>query len=269
MTSPIGNDQPLWEPSTQTIEQANVTRYMQWLKQEKGLHFATREDVWQWSVNHLEDFWASLWEFFHIQASQPYDTVLTSHKMPGASWFPGARLNYAEHVFRNATELRPAILFRSERHSSIAISWHELSQQVGSVANALRQRGVRAGERVVAYMPNIPQTIVAFLACASIGAIWSSCSPDFGTRSVIERFQQIEPIVLFAVDGYQYNGKIFDRRPTIAELQQALPTLHTTVLVPYIDSAEEFEPGQWLRKLPKRPWISWLRYLDCFAGVWL
>ncbi len=246
MTSPINNDQPLWEPSATTIEQANVTRYMQWLVQEKGLGRGkpspyTREEVWQWSVNQLEDFWASIWDFFHIQASQPYETVLTSHKMPGASWFPGAQLNYAEHVFRHATTQRPALLFRSERHPSIAISWHELSQQVGSVANALRQRGVRVGDRVVAYMPNIPQTVVAFLACASIGAIWSSCSPDFGTKSVIERFQQIEPVVLFAVDGYQYNGKVFDRRPIIAELQQALPTLHTIVLVPYL--AEESEDG--------------------------
>jgi acetoacetyl-CoA synthetase len=253
MTSLMGNDQPLWEPAAETIEQANITRYTHWLEQEKGLDFATREDVWRWSVNQLEDFWASLWDFFHIQASQPYETVLSSHKMPGASWFPGAKLNYAEHVFRNATDQRPAILFRSERHERVAISWHELSQQVGSVANALRQRGVRAGDRVVAYMPNIPQTIVAFLACASIGAIWSSCSPDFGTKSVTERFQQIEPVVLFAVDGYQYNGKAFDRRPIIAELQQALPTLHTTILVPYL--AEEIEPRE-LRDV-----LSWTEIL--------
>src|SRR5207248_1993395 len=141
------------------------------------------------------------------------------------------------------------------------ISWHELSQQVGAVANALRQRGVKVGDRVVAYMPNTPQTIVAFLACASIGAIWSSCSPDFGTKSVIERFQQIEPVVLFAVDGYQYNGKIFDRRPTIAELQQALPTLHTTVLVPYM--AEEVEPSQGWHKesIPLQNVISWQEML--------
>lgn len=256
MTSPIGNDQPLWEPSAQTVEQANVTRYMQWLKQEKGQDIATREELWQWSVNHLEDFWASLWDFFHIQASRPYETVLSSHKMPGASWFPGAHLNYAEHIFRNATTERPALLFRSERHECIAVSWQELSQQVGAVANALRQRGVRAGERVVAYMPNIPQTIVAFLACASIGAIWSSCSPDFGIKSVIERFQQIEPVLLFAVDSYQYNGKIFDRRPIIAELQQALPTLRTTVVVPYIADEVGSEPDKH-KAQPLRDSIPW------------
>jgi acetoacetyl-CoA synthetase len=242
MLPSFDDEQPLWEPSIQTIEQANITRYMRWLEQEKGLHFTTREDLWQWSVNQLEDFWASIWDYFHIQASQPYETVLTSHKMPGASWFPGAHLNYAEHVFRNATEQRPAILFRSERHERIAISWQELRQQVSSIANALRQRGVQKGDRVVAYMPNIPQTVVAFLACASIGAIWSSCSPDFGTKSVIERFQQIEPVALIAVDGYQYNGKTFDRRPIIAELQQALPTVHTTIFVPYLSA--ELEPGQ-------------------------
>ena len=260
MTPPMGNDQPLWEPSAPTIEQANITRYSQWLAQAKGLHFATREDLWQWSVHNLEDFWASIWDFFHIQASQPYETVLSSHKMPGASWFPGARLNYAEHVFRYATAERPALLFRSERHAAMAISWHELSQQVSSVANALRQHGVQAGDCVVAYMPNIPQTIMAFLACASIGAIWSSCSPDFGTKSVIERFQQIEPVVLFAVDGYQYNGKIFDRRAIIAELQEALPTLHTTVLIPYI--AEEIEHGEGRHEAPPlRNVVPWREML--------
>jgi len=254
----MGNDQPLWEPSATTIEQANITRYMHWLKQEKGLDFATREDVWQWSVKQIADFWASIWDFFHIQASQTYETALTSHEMPGASWFPGARLNYVEHVFRNATEQRPAIIFYSERDACIPISWHALSQQVSSVANTLRQQGVKAGDRVVAYMPNIPQTIVAFLACASIGAIWSSCSPDFGTKSVIERFQQIEPVVLFAVDGYQYNGKTFDRRTTIAELQQALPTLRTTVLVPYLaeESGQGEHKAQSLRNV-----ISWKEML--------
>jgi acetoacetyl-CoA synthetase len=155
-------------------------------------------------------------------------------KMPGASWFPGAELNFAEHVFRNATSDHPALLFRSERHDMVEVSWSELKQKVGALAKALRDMGVQRGDRVVAYMPNIPETVVAFLACASMGAIWSSCSPDFGTSSVIDRFKQIEPKVLFAVDGYQYNGKGFDRRPIIAELQQSLPTLQKTVLVPYL-----------------------------------
>jgi len=207
---------------------------MQWLKREKGLNFQTRDDLWQWSVDHLEDFWASLWEYFHIQASSPYSAVLLERKMPGAKWFSGATLNYAEHVFRNATSSRPALLFRSERHAMVEVSWSELQQKVASIAQSLRAMGVQRGDRVVAYMPNIPETLMAFLACASMGATWSSCSPDFGTNSVIDRFKQIEPKVLFAVDGYQYGGKTFDRRPIIAELQQSLPTLEKTVLVPYL-----------------------------------
>ncbi len=236
MVTPFGDDQPLWEPAEALQQQANITHYMHWLEREKGLRFSTREDVWHWSVTHLEDFWASLWEYFHIKASRPYTTVLTERKMPGATWFPGAELNYAEHVFRNMSTQHPALLFRSERHPLVEISWEELAQKVAAIASALRTMGVRRGDRVVAYMPNIPETVVAFLATASLGAIWSSCSPDFGTSSVIDRFKQIEPKVLFAVDGYQYNGKAFDRLPIVAELQQALPTLHRTVLVPYLDS---------------------------------
>ena len=234
MATQFRGDSPLWEPSEGAKQQANLTHYMQWLRSEKGLRFDTRDQLWQWSVDHLEDFWASIWEYFHIKASKPYTAVLVERKMPGASWFPGAELNFAEHVFRSATSDHPALLFRSERQDMVEVSWSELKQKVGALAKALRDMGVQRGDRVVAYMPNIPETVVAFLACASMGAIWSSCSPDFGTSSVIDRFKQIEPKVLFAVDGYQYNGKGFDRRPIVAELQQSLPTLQNTVLVPYL-----------------------------------
>jgi acetoacetyl-CoA synthetase len=234
MVTPISEGLPLWEASEERKQQANVTRYMQWLAETRKLHFATREYLWQWSVTHIEDFWASLWEYFHIKASKPYKTVLVERKMPGAQWFPGAELNYAEHVFRNRTPDRPALLFRSERHEMVEVSWDELRQKVGAIAGALRRMGVQRGDRVVAYMPNIPETVIAFLACASIGAIWSSCAPDFGKDSVIDRFKQIEPKVLFAVDGYQYNGRTFDRFAVIADLQKALPTLQQTVLVPYV-----------------------------------
>jgi len=155
--------------------------------------------------------------------------------MPGARWFPGAELNYTEQVFRNASPSRPALIFQSERQPLVEVSWDELKQKVGLVANALRSIGVQRGDRVVAYMPNMPETLIAFLACASIGATWSSCSPDFGTSSVIDRFKQIEPTVFFAVDGYQYNGKPINRLPIISDLQAALPTLKKTVLVPYLN----------------------------------
>ena len=200
----------------------------------KGLSFATYDDLWKWSVINLEDFWESIWEFNKIQASQPYSQVIADRKMPGTKWFPGAKLNYAEHVFRWANLDTPALKFQSEIRPLTEISWGELSRKVASVATTLRSMGVKCGDRVVAYLPNIPETIIAFLACASVGAVWSSCSPDFGFRSVTDRFRQIGPKVLFAVDGYQYGGKKFDCEQTIATLQSSLPTLEHTILVPYL-----------------------------------
>ncbi|OLB45540.1 MAG: acetoacetate--CoA ligase [Ktedonobacter sp. 13_1_20CM_3_54_15] len=241
MGTASGDETLLWEPSEELKQQATLTRYMQWLEREKGLYVRDQEELWHWSVSHLEDFWASIWDFFSVKASRPYTSVLADRKMPGAQWFGGAELNYAEQVFRNASVGYPALLFQSERHPLRAVSWEELSRNVGSVANALRALGVKPGDRVVSYMANLPETVIAFLACASIGAVWSSCPPDFGTSSVIERFQQIEPKVLFAVDGYQYNGKEVDRRSVLSELQQALPTLHTTVLLPYLSKDTDTE----------------------------
>jgi acetoacetyl-CoA synthetase len=234
MAVPIREGALLWEPSENIKQQANLTKYMQWLESEKGLHFDDPEKLWEWSVISLEDFWASIWEYFQITSSKPFIDVLAERKMPGARWFSGAELNYAEHIFRNATASRPALVFQSEKKPLTEISWEELRQKVNTVAQALRAMGVQRGDRVVSYLPNIPEATIAFLAAASLGAIWSSCSPDFGTRSVIDRFQQIEPKVLFAVDGYFYNGKAIDRRTTITELQQSLPTLQKTVLVSYI-----------------------------------
>src|SRR6266704_78166 len=235
MATPIKDDTLLWEPSEETKQKSTLMRYMQWLESAKGLKFHTQEELGEWSGNKLEDFWASIWDFLQIKASKPYSTRLDERKMPGAHWFPGAELNYAEHVFRNAANDRPALIFQSERQPLTEIAWDELKQKVGSIANALRSMGVQRGDRVVAYMPNMPETLIAFLACASIGATWSSCSPDFGTSSVIARFQQIEPTVLFAIDGYQYNGKAVNRLPVISELQAALPTVKKTVLVTYLN----------------------------------
>jgi acetoacetyl-CoA synthetase len=237
--SAIDEGAVLWEPSAAFQQQSELRRYMRWLAERKGLNFSSYAELWEWSVADIATFWASLWEFFAIKASAPYAAVLAPaaapHSMPGAQWFTGAQLNYVEHVFRNASAAHPALIFQSERQPAVEMSWAELERQVAAVAAALRAMGVQAGDRVVAYIPNIPQAVVAFLASASLGAIWSSCSPDFGSPSVIDRFSQIEPRVLFAVDGYQYSGKAFDRRPTITELQQALPTLEHTVLIPHLD----------------------------------
>ena len=224
----------LWKPSSRTIDQANITAYMRWLKKEKKLDFETYTQLWQWSVKELESFWQSLWEYFQIEASQSYDQVLEERKMPQANWFSGSKLNYAQHIFRNRTEQRPALIFQSETQSLKEVSWAELGQNVAGIAAGLRHLGVQRGDRVVSLMPNIPETVIAFLACASIGAIWSSCSPDFGMRSITDRFKQIQPKVLFVVDGYQYGGKMFDRSQANQALQEALPSLQATVLVPYL-----------------------------------
>jgi len=225
----------LWTPPQALQDSSNIRAYMQWLATTRGLQFTTYDELWRWSVGELEAFWESLWEYFQIRSATPYSRVLSSHAMPGARWFEGATLNYVEHVFRRATPEHPAALFQSERQPLTPISWADLERQVASVAAALRGLGVGPGDRVVGYVPNIPQALVAFLAVASLGAVWSSCSPDFGSPSVIDRFKQIEPKVLVAVDGYQYGGKPFDRRAVVAEIQAALPTLEATIFVPYLD----------------------------------
>ena len=235
-TTIVSEGTVLWEPSEDFKRGTLAAKYMKWLESTKGLSLSDYQSLWEWSVTDIEAFWESLWEFFDIKASTPYTEVLSERKMPGASWFTGAKLNYAEHVFRNMSSDRPAIKFQSEFRKLTEISWDELHQKVASLAASLRNMGIRKGDRVVSFMPNIPQATIAFLACASIGAVWSGCSPDFGTRSVTDRFQQIEPKALFAVDGYQYGGKVFDCRPVIKKLQENLPTLERTILTPYVQS---------------------------------
>jgi len=225
----------LWEPSAELVERSRLREYTGWLEAERGLKFDTYDDLWRWSVDDLEGFWSSIWDFFGVQADGGYERVLGSRTMPGAEWFSGTSLNYAEHVFAGVDDAEPAILHASELRELGELSWGELRAQVAAAAAGLRGLGVQRGDRVVAYLPNIPEAIVAFLATASIGATWSSCSPDFGPASVIDRFAQIEPKVLFAVDGYRYGGKDFDRRETLAQLQAAMPSLGRTVVLPYLD----------------------------------
>ena len=216
----------LWQPSAELVERARLTEYMRWLAAERERSFSSYDELWRWSVEDLEGFWSSIWDFFGVMADGEPQSVLGDRGMPGARWFEGTRLNYAEHVFAGRDDgAEVAILHASELRELDRLSWDELRAQVAAIAAGLRALGVERGDRVVAYMPNIPEAIVAFLATASIGAIWSSCSPDFGPASVIDRFAQIEPKVLFAVDGYSYGGKRFDRRQVLAELQEAMPSL--------------------------------------------
>jgi acetoacetyl-CoA synthetase len=226
----------IWEPTPESIERAHITRYMRWLERERGLRFADYQALWRWSVTDLEGFWSSIWDFFGVRASKPYTRVLESERMPGAHWFPGAELSYAEHALARRDD-RVAIVARSETRGldrTTTLTYAELAQQVAAIRAGLARLGVRRGDRVVAYMPNIPETIVAFLATASLGAVWSSCSPDFGTRAVIDRFAQLEPKVLLTVDGYRYGGKAFDRAAEIAEIERALPSLKATIQLAYL-----------------------------------
>jgi acetoacetyl-CoA synthetase len=228
----------VWEPSPERVASATLTRYREWLNSSRGLVLGDYHDLWQWSVDSLEEFWASIWEFFDVRASEPYERVLTTRAMPGAEWFPGARLSYAGHIFRDRDPDAVAISHASELRPLDDWTWGELRARAGAVAQALRESGVVAGDRVAAYLPNIPETIAAFLGCASIGAIWSSCAPEFGVRSVVDRFAQIEPKVLLAVDGYRYGGKDFDRTEAVAELERQLPTVEKTVVLPYLAGGE-------------------------------
>jgi len=197
----------LWEPPAGMFQRALMSRFMR----ERG--FETYDELWRWSVEDLEGFWASIWDFFGVEGG--YERVLASAEMPGAEWFPGAQVNYAEHVFRGKDPDALAIVHASELREQAELTWGELRAQAARIAAGLRALGVERGDRVAAYMPNIPEAVAAFLATASLGAVWSSCSPDFGARSVIDRFAQIEPKVLLTVDGYRYNGRDFDRRETV------------------------------------------------------
>ncbi len=244
MNTPNSQAEMVWAPTDAHIRNANITAYTQWLERTRGLSFASYEALWEWSTTDIEAFWESAWEYFDIRTATPYTSVLSERKMPGAHWFSGATVNYVDQVFRHATTQRPAIVFQGEDGRKAEVSWAELERQVAALAASLRGMGVRPGDRVVAYLPNIPETVVAFLAAASVGAIWSVCSPDMGTVSVLDRFRQIEPSVLIACDGYRYGGKDYDRADIVTELRLELPSLRHTIVVPNLtgkDQAGRFE----------------------------
>ena len=212
----------LWTPLQERIERATLTRYERWLGETRGLEFDDYQALWQWSVEDLEGFWSSIVEFFDVRFEEPARAVLGSDSMPGAEWFPGARVSYPEHIFRDRDPGAVAIRHASELRPLGEWTWGGLRSRTAAIASGLRALGVGPGDRVAAYMPNIPETVAAFLACASIGAVWSSAAPEFGARSVIDRFSQIEPKVLLAVDGYRYGGKDFDRRPAVDEIASGI-----------------------------------------------
>ncbi len=238
----VAEPKVLWTPSDERIERATLTRYQRWLAEKHDLEFEGYHDLWRWSVFELEGFWRSIVEFCGVRFAEGGEKVLGSEAMPGASWFPGSRLSYAEHMFAGKDPRALALQHASESRELASTTWGELRDQTAAIASGLRALGVTAGDRVAGYMPNIPETVASFLACASIGAVWSSAAPEFGARSVIDRFSQIEPKVLLAVDGYRYGGKDYDRSETVERIAGEIPSLEKVVTLGYL-SGSGWEDG--------------------------
>ncbi|MCW2605432.1 MAG: acetoacetyl-CoA synthase [Frankiales bacterium] len=225
----------LWTPSPQRVQASRLTAFAQQVAERHGVDVGgDYEALWRWSVEHLEDFWALVWEHFAVGGS--YQQVLTTREMPGARWFPGAQVNLAEVVLRRRGP-GPALLAVDEDGTATTTSWDELRGRVGALAATLQRLGVRQGDRVVAYLPNVPAAVVGLLACASLGAVWSTCAPDIGAQSAVDRFGQLDPRVLLATDGYRFGGVDRDRRDAVAELLAGLPTVEAVVHVPFADDA--------------------------------
>jgi acetoacetyl-CoA synthetase len=230
----------LWEPDRKTVRDARVTHFIQWLAARGTLHPAGYQDLWQWSVARPAEFWAAIWDYFDVLGDRGPDPVLDGEVMPDVRWFPGATLNYARNALRTAwtDPQRTAIIFDTERTVGGSLSYAQLAAEVTRVARGLRALGVRRGDRVAALLPNVPEAVIGLLAAASLGAIWSSCSPDFGARSVIDRFAQIEPSVLIACDGYVYGGRQFSRAGMIRDVAAAIPGLSAVVTVDLLGGAD-------------------------------
>jgi acetoacetyl-CoA synthetase len=233
----------LWTPPADVRDRSRIGDFLRWLREHRGLDFAGYAELWQWSVDDLPGFWRSIWDYFDIVAYDQPTAVLERPVMPGARWFPGATLNYAEHVLRmpGLAPDDPVVIAYSQTREPVTLTKAQLREQVRRVRAGLRRLGVGRGDRVAAYAPNIPETYVLMLATASLGATFSSCAPEFGTRSVVDRWRQIEPSVLVAVDGYRYGDKPVDRRAEVAAIQEALPSLRHTVTVPYLGADGEWD----------------------------
>jgi acetoacetyl-CoA synthetase len=243
--SKAGEQQLLWKPSPAVRERATMTRFMHWAGARHGRELADYEQLRRFSLQELETFWADIWEFCEVRASKPYEQVLDTRAMPGAHWFAGAQLNYAENMLMRARRADDiAVLHAGELRPLQSLTWAQITEQVSALAGGLRALGVGRGDRVVGYMPNIPETLIAFLATASLGAIWSSAAPEFGARSVTDRFAQIEPKVLLCCDGYRHGGKDFDRLAVLENILAQLPSVQHTVLLPYL-APEATPPASW------------------------
>jgi acetoacetyl-CoA synthetase len=229
----------LWKPSDERVKNSNMYRFISFVNQRHGQHFTDYGGLYAWSVIHIADFWAAVWDFVGIRASRSYDQVIDDdRKMPGAKWFSGATLNFAENLLRFRDD-STALIFKGEDHPTVRMTYAELYDVVAGLAKSLRALGVVPGDRVAGFMPNLPETVVAMLAATSLGAVWSSCSPDFGIKGVLDRFVQIKPKVLFVANGYYFKGKSIDSISRVAEIIKALPSIEKVVVVPYTDQTPD------------------------------
>ena len=228
----------LWEPPAEAWTSTQIGKFAQWLTAERGLRFRTYSDLWEWSVADLEEFWTAIWDYFEIRSHTPYEAVLGNREMPGASWFPGARLNYAEHILagarRSAHPDGRVLVSMSQTRTNTTLDADDLEDLVARARAGLQRLGVTAGDRVAAYLPSLPETVAAYLATLSLGAVWCSCAPEFGTRSVVDRLGQVQPKVLLVVDGYRFGDKPVDRVAEVAEIRAALPSVSHLVTLPYL-----------------------------------
>ncbi len=246
--------EPLWIPSPERVRRAALTRFLEFVNRKHGTDFETYDPLYEWSVSSIPEFWAAVWEFTEIASSSPYDAVLEDPKMPGAAWFRGARLNFAENLLRYRDERTALVFVREGGEEAERVSYAELYRRVARMARFLSEAGVGPGDRVAGFMPNRPEAVVAMLAATSLGAIWSSCSPDFGFKGVMDRFGQIEPKVLVTADGYHYNGKAFDSLERVAHVAREIPSIQKIVVVPFVSAAPD------LSGVPRA--VSWSRALD-------
>ena len=235
------NREILWRPSKRRSKDSALAKYMSWLKEHYSLNFSTYQDLWEWSTNDLEQFWETIWLYFDLKSSQSYSKIQGQKKMPGAEWFIDCELNYVEQLLRakDITPHKSAIVSHSESHGKKTLTWSELSQQVSSVADHFKKMGVKKGDRIVAVLPNTTAALIAFLATASLGAIWSICAPDMGHVAILDRFKQIKPKILIAQDGYIYAGKTIDRREVLKTIIDGLSSLQKKIILPVVGSLPE------------------------------
>jgi acetoacetyl-CoA synthetase len=244
VTGPVKAGELLWAPTPERVANANLTAYLAWLKQTRSLDFAGYPELWQWSVTETDAFWQSIWDYNDIIATAQPTAVLGRREMPGAQWFPGAELNYAENVMGSEAPGEVALYYQSETTALTPLLWDDFAGNVRILATRLRDLGVAPGDRVASMLPNIPEAVIAMLAVTSLGAIWTSVSPDFGWRGVLDRFRQLQPTVLICTGGYQYNGKPYDRSRELRQIIDDLDCLRHVIYLPFNDVPAPAEGAQ-------------------------